>query len=308
MEVQPGHDCGHEHTTGCYTGELICGLVEDAEQTATDRDTSHQHGQTCYALDCPHERGGHDDACGYKEAVAGTALGALILPSKLGASGYTVADDTEPVPEPVTITGVTWELVERNGSPTIYEEDREMPCTYYFQLVLPEGYVTKAALPEISVRYGVLGRAGADPNDTDNDGYHDRDVAAFQKILADHPSLMNIRDVKLDEPASWGLWDTDSPARIYALYLGGEGLTGTLDVSGFSKLQILECYGNAELTGLTLGQHDELRKLSCRETGISGTLDVSGCPKLEVLGCFGNAGLTGGFAERSGTGIRLNTT
>ena len=30
----------------------------------------HEHTKECYELDCPHERGEHDD-CGYKETVEG---------------------------------------------------------------------------------------------------------------------------------------------------------------------------------------------------------------------------------------------
>ena len=75
VETIPGHDCEHEHTPDCYTDELICGMDEDAEQTATDSDAGHTHGQACYALDCSHERGEHTTDCGYIEAVPGTPCG-----------------------------------------------------------------------------------------------------------------------------------------------------------------------------------------------------------------------------------------
>ena len=67
--------CGHtEHTASCYTDELICGLEEDGAQTVSANDAAepHQHTQDCYALDCPHERGEHDDTCGYVEGTACT--------------------------------------------------------------------------------------------------------------------------------------------------------------------------------------------------------------------------------------------
>ena len=64
-----GHPCEHsEHGADCYTDELICGYDEE-EQLATDSDALHTHTQECYELDCPHERGEHDDDCGYTEAV-----------------------------------------------------------------------------------------------------------------------------------------------------------------------------------------------------------------------------------------------
>ena len=75
VEAIPGRDCEHEHTPECYTDELICGMDEDAEQTATDSDAGHTHGQACYALDCSHERGEHTTDCGYIEAVPGTPCG-----------------------------------------------------------------------------------------------------------------------------------------------------------------------------------------------------------------------------------------
>ena len=72
-EARPGHDCEHQHTPDCYADEPICGMDEDAEQT--DADAGHTHGQACYALDCPHERGEHDADCGYMEAVPDRSCG-----------------------------------------------------------------------------------------------------------------------------------------------------------------------------------------------------------------------------------------
>ncbi|CUQ42541.1 leucine-rich repeat protein [Hungatella hathewayi] len=71
MEVKPGQPCQHEHTKDCYTNELICGFDDEYTPTATDSDASavHEHTHECYALDCPHERGEHDDTCGYVEDV-----------------------------------------------------------------------------------------------------------------------------------------------------------------------------------------------------------------------------------------------
>ena len=74
MEAEPGQPCQHEHTKDCYTNELICGFDDEDTPTATDSDASavHEHTQECYALDCPHERGEHDDTCGYVEDVPGS--------------------------------------------------------------------------------------------------------------------------------------------------------------------------------------------------------------------------------------------
>ena len=71
MEAEPGQPCQHQHTKDCYTYELICGFDDEDTPTATDSDASavHEHTQECYALDCPHERGEHNEDCGYVEAV-----------------------------------------------------------------------------------------------------------------------------------------------------------------------------------------------------------------------------------------------
>ena len=72
-EEKPGQPC--QHTADCYTDKLICSYDVEEINTTTDSDAlaSHEHTQECYALDCPHERGEHDDTCGYAEAVPGSA-------------------------------------------------------------------------------------------------------------------------------------------------------------------------------------------------------------------------------------------
>ena len=75
QEAEPGHPCEHEHTADCYTDELICGLEETTTETASGSDAGHKHTQNCYKLDCPHERGEHDESCGYTEGKEGTPCG-----------------------------------------------------------------------------------------------------------------------------------------------------------------------------------------------------------------------------------------
>ena len=71
VEAVEGHRCEHDHTDDCYTDELICGYVDEDMELATDSDAAHEHTPKCYKLDCPHERGEHDEDCGYVEAVKG---------------------------------------------------------------------------------------------------------------------------------------------------------------------------------------------------------------------------------------------
>ena len=71
VEAVKGHRCEHVHTDDCYTDELICGYYDEDMELATDSDAAHEHTQKCYERDCPHERGEHDEDCGYVEAVKG---------------------------------------------------------------------------------------------------------------------------------------------------------------------------------------------------------------------------------------------
>lgn len=72
QEAIPGQPCAHEHTADCCTGELVCGLEEGA---VADNGEPYTHTQDCCALDCPHERGMHDESCGYTEAVEAVPCG-----------------------------------------------------------------------------------------------------------------------------------------------------------------------------------------------------------------------------------------
>ncbi|MEG1884503.1 MAG: hypothetical protein RR224_12430, partial [Clostridia bacterium] len=68
-EGAAGTPCTHEHTADCYTGELICGLTEEVQDSSTDSDAAHTHTQECYKLNCAHK---HDNTCGYIEGTVGT--------------------------------------------------------------------------------------------------------------------------------------------------------------------------------------------------------------------------------------------
>ena len=341
MEAEPGQPCQHQHTGDCYTDELICGFDDEDAPTATDSDatTVHEHTQECYALDCPHERGEHDEDCGYVETVKGhpcgfvcdecgnkeleadngnnppapdlpetdleqpeeaavftitdfdgldeavqyqtispgTKLDMLNLPATLGASGYTVGEDTEPAP--IIIEGVTWK-------PDTGYDDTAEQGGYTFTPILPAGYTCAGdvALPEIYVRIGEANVTLAN----DIKAYNTNDLAAFQAILDEHTSLVS-GDVKRDDPASWtGLvtWDESNPKRIIKLYLPDKSLTGELDVSGLTKLTYLNCANNDLETLDGLGSLTKLTGLDCTENKLTA-LDVTGTA-LTSLNCNNN--------------------
>lgn len=79
---EPASPCEHEHDGDCYTDELICGFDEETEQTASGSDAGHTHTPDCYRLDCPHERGEHDETCGYSKGAPCTYSCELCNPSE----------------------------------------------------------------------------------------------------------------------------------------------------------------------------------------------------------------------------------
>lgn len=56
--------CVHEHSDDCYPAE-----AEAAEPNACTHECSRESGCIKKELDCPHEKGQHDEACSYKEAA-----------------------------------------------------------------------------------------------------------------------------------------------------------------------------------------------------------------------------------------------
>ena len=96
-EGTEGAACEHEHTEDCYTPVKKCihehdescypvleGSVsentatpseaEEAQPTACTHECSEESGCITKKLSCPHERGEHDDSCGYIPATEGDAL------------------------------------------------------------------------------------------------------------------------------------------------------------------------------------------------------------------------------------------
>ncbi|SCI99673.1 Endo-1%2C4-beta-xylanase A precursor [uncultured Clostridium sp.] len=97
-EGTEGADCEHEHTEDCYTPVEKCihehdescypvleGSVsentatsseaEKAQPTACTHKCSEESGCITKELSCPHERGEHDESCGYIPATEGTPCG-----------------------------------------------------------------------------------------------------------------------------------------------------------------------------------------------------------------------------------------
>ena len=97
-EGTEGAACEHEHTEDCYTLVKKCihehdescypvlegsasentatpSEAEEAQPTACTHECSEESGCITKELSCPHERGEHDDSCGYIPATEGTPCG-----------------------------------------------------------------------------------------------------------------------------------------------------------------------------------------------------------------------------------------
>lgn len=133
---------------------------------------------------------GLDEAVQSQTVSPGTTLDKLNLPATLGASGYTVTDDTEPTPEPITIDGVTW-------TPDTEYDDTAEQGRYTFTAVLPAGYTCAEGVkpPEIYVR--IDGQAATLAYVESE--YSKTDVDVINAMI-DNNNLSAIKD----DPASWG--------------------------------------------------------------------------------------------------------
>ena len=138
MEAEPGQPCKHEHTKDCYTNELICGFDDEDTPTATDSDASavHEHTHECYALDCPHERGEHDDTCGYVEDVPEspcTHSCELCDPQDKGNGGEADREDGLDHSDP------TLETSEQNNQTTVANDGLMLPVATVSNVTPIEG-------------------------------------------------------------------------------------------------------------------------------------------------------------------------
>ncbi|MCL2108664.1 MAG: leucine-rich repeat domain-containing protein [Oscillospiraceae bacterium] len=83
----------------------------------------------------------------------------------------------------------------------------------------------------------------------------------------------------------WEFLEPDGKT-VTSITLGGMGLTGRLDVSGFADLEFL-LVGKNQLDGLDLAGNAALELLTCSENNLTA-LDVTESPNLEFLGCYEN--------------------
>lgn len=169
---------------------------------------------------------------------------------------------------------------------------------------LPEAYAEYADAPQISnlpISGGLnITAYFCHPDDRNNDGYHDGDVAVIQQIISQSPTLS--ANYSLEDFSSWEEFmnwtqvyvdeETDIQ-RVEVLNFETVNVTdisGVLDVSGLSYLINLLCQDNPGITEILLPQGTKLDYLMADNTGIT-SLDVSGCTGLTDLYCM-NTGLT----------------
>ncbi|MBR3459728.1 MAG: leucine-rich repeat domain-containing protein, partial [Clostridia bacterium] len=134
------------------------------------------------------------------------------------------------------------------------------------------------------------------------EGYNDHD---YQKLVAfleqtDDEGVKNGEkcsdNYDPSDPETWGTYywgnqsfqwiESDGELRIQSISVSPKRLCGTLDVSGCTALEYLECdYNN--LTTLDVSGCTALEHLECDHNNLT-TLDVSGFTALKYLYCYNN--------------------
>ena len=126
-----------------------------------------------------------------------------------------------------------------------------------------------------------------------------------------------------EDPAAWGyaeyhsdgggwysyhgfVWNDEPDARVYRVYVGSMGFCGTLDLSGFEAIEIMDCSNN-DIVCLDVSGCVNVESIWCECAALSEIrldgcdilfellvgsclteLDISGCPSLGELYCSDN--------------------
>lgn len=148
-------------------------------------------------------------------------------------------------------------------------------------------------------------------------GYNSHDLNKMVDFLLQEDESDKTNAQKLgwnvDNPATWPVWSIiDDENRLKSISLYSKDLYGTLDLSGCTALETLNCYNNHltkldlsgcnkltellcyrnDLTELTLTDCTSLKKLNCSSNSQLTELDLSSCNSLKKLYCINNNQLT----------------
>ncbi|MDR2231661.1 MAG: InlB B-repeat-containing protein [Tannerella sp.] len=121
------------------------------------------------------------------------------------------------------------------------------------------------------------------------DVYSAADIAVINEIIEENGLDWPKATGNVPPPEWTGItWSSGSTGkRILSLDLSREALKDTLNVSGLTELQTLNCYNN-NLTGLNVSGLDNLEALYCYSNKLE-KLDVSDLTSLEILDCENNS-------------------
>lgn len=263
-----GADCGYVEAVGGVACDYECSICSEENDVITitefeelDADVRHQ------------------------EVPVNTPQDALNLPDRLKARGFTGEDaETE-----ILVRNVTWELIEKDGSLTVYDEEETRPCIYYYQASLPEQYQRDegVSLPEIEVWYGMALRKGTGRN-------ADPFAAANQALLNFMNSYGGSGCAEYDPDAGCVrlLADVTISRGLY-IYSGSELTGSTLDLNGNtlngpdsytiylnqSIFSLIDSTGTGELQGGESGSYNAVTVYDASQLTLKGvTISGDGSP------------------------------
>ena len=301
VEAVEGHRCEHVHTDGCYTDQLICGYEEENMKPASDSDAAHEHTQECYELGCPHERGEHEDDCGYKEAVEGRSCGFIC--DECRKEPETDNGNIPPVPErqetdqeetedaavfTITAFDVLNERVQAKTVPVGTKlADLNLPAT-----LEASGYTVDETVEDHITIQDVTWEPDNAWDETIDGGYVFMPVLPAGYTCAEDVELpeisVRIGMVNYAMLSSADDYDTGDKTAFQAILNAHPTLK---NISGVDESKP-ESWKTAGLVAWDNSSPKRITKLFLNSKSLSGTLDVSNLTALTDLKCSNNNALT----------------
>lgn len=273
MEGTEGAACEHEHTEDCYILVEKCvhehdescypvleGSVsentatpseaEEAQPTACTHECSEESGCITKELSCLHERGGHDDTCGYIPTTEGTPCGYICEQCNSQDSGLVPGVSGNAPGECICETRCEKEAVNPD-CPVCSAENADLSACLGKEAAVLAAF----ALPQADHTHCVCGGNG------DVNGHED-DTAVTWTTADSLPDSAGNYYLTQSVSGSWTV-----PTGEVNLCLNGQTISGSITVGSGASLTLTDCSDSGKVQGEVLVNGGKLELYSGTITG-----------------------------------------